>query len=294
MRKFLCVLLSLLLLTSCGRTTPISTNQAEGDPIDAQGTAIAVDPNGSNVKVDENNANGSSTSLTPPEGELDVATLADDPEVQFDAEMVPVEKGYSDTIGSFSFTTDSENAWASIDVSPDSEDLLLELTDDAGRKWSLHLPAGCVREETSIVISQVSDIKGETALGVPATGLYLYPSGLLFVKPATLSVEGDGEMALMTADAMGRNLMPGIPQGNEMADGRAAIRIDHFSSAALFTPDSMKDMGETLNSRLAWACEEMYKLALARTKNLLKEEMRIPVPPAMPQGCDTDESDNSR
>lgn len=295
MKRFLCVLLSLLLLTSCGRTAANPSNQPDGALFGSPELTEATSSSGSNANVDGNDASGASTLLAPPpEGELDVATLADDPDVRFDADMVPVEKGYSDTIGSFSFTTDSENAWASIDVSPDSEDLLLELTDDAGRKWSLHLPSGCVREETSIVISQVSDIKGETALGVPVAGLYLYPSGLLFVKPATLSVEGDGEMALMTADAMGRNVMPGIPQGNEMAEGRAAIRIDHFSSAALFTPDSLKNAGEKLNNKLAWACEEMYKLALARTKNLLKEEMRIPVPPAMPQGCDTDESDNAQ
>ena len=141
MKRFLCVLLSLLLLTSCGRTAANPSNQPDGALSGSPELTEATSSSGSNANVDGNDAGGASTLLAPPpEGELDVATLADDPDVRFDADMVPVEKGYSDTIGSFSFTTDSENAWASIDVSPDSEDLLLELTDDAGRKWSLHLP----------------------------------------------------------------------------------------------------------------------------------------------------------
>lgn len=188
-----------------------------------------------------------------------------------------IETGYLGTVE----IKQDENLSKSVSITPDTPDTKLSVTDSKGYTWTLTLPKGCVNGDTLIIMTVLSEIKGETGAGKPAGGVYLYPSGLEFVKPAALTVTGPGSEGglLISGDHAGKKLQFMAPDKSN--PGTSAL-VEHFSSSYLVDKNTFDGAKEKVKQ----LAREAYKDAEKRAKELLSEPLEVPPAPSFPITCE--------
>lgn len=214
------------------------------------------------------------------------SALPDVSDVKIDENMSrQTALNYDNTVGKVSFEQKDNGVRESVKVSPfDTKDATLTLKDESGRIWSLLLPAGCVPYNVEISMELLYGIKGETELGTPAAGVYFYPSGLEFEKPAILTVStGNTTSAICSAAYDGSGMKLAIPATVEKNSASNSVYLMHFSTAFLFDFDKGK---EQMKEGFKNYAKASYERACKEAEELLEQPITIPQAPSIPATCE--------
>lgn len=137
-----------------------------------------------------------------------------------------------------------------VEITPDGGTVSLEL--DTGVTVTLKMPAGALKEPTSITLSKVVSL---TAGGTPAFGVELFPPGLLFPVASTPTLTITGAPTGLATWLANSDGVAEPPSSSVGADGSIEIAIPHFSSAGAASPDSVPQFpltpGEMLYQQIA-------------------------------------------
>ncbi len=187
--------------------------------------------------------------------------------------------------GTVSFEKDESNR-VTLDFPADGIAKSVKLQDDAGLTWELIIPAEALDHPEKIRMSSMKSIHSD--LGEITGGVVLQPDGLRFLAPVTLRVSGGG----METAGM---LFSGSHQGDELelsivqkGQGAVEMQLFHFSTA--YATDS-----DAVIAELAETAQGQVRKLSALAKQMLKQPIEAPVPPAIPIEChhETEDQDNT-
>jgi hypothetical protein len=201
-------------------------------------------------------------------------------------------------VGSVTFDVDPTHN-ASLDYAVDNyKDQVLQMTDASGLTWTLTLPLSTLDYDQTITMTALSNITSKDIPGKIIGGVQLGPDGTTLSAPATITVNGAGEEAVLlffTGKQDGSNAELALP-ARDRAQNSATIF--HFSSfwsddiaAAKSAEDPnwgnyMKGLGNQLDG------------IIAKAEAQLQKPITYPVPPPSIDisGCKDDqrkEDDNA-
>ncbi|HOS68900.1 MAG TPA: hypothetical protein PL076_02290 [Bacillota bacterium] len=179
-------------------------------------------------------------------------------------------------LGAASFTVDTGNKVSgAVPLAGDA--LTLELTDNAGLHWTLKVPAGAVKWPETITMTALTDVRSSDIPGKLA-GVMLEPDGLRFDAPAQLTVSGSapgGSAIFLSGNANGSSVTFAMP-----GDKPNSTLVTHFSTLLLNWGDEDPDF-EAIRERGV----EMYKTLAQMAREMLKEKIKLPVPPSLSPHC---------
>jgi len=211
------------------------------------------------------------TQASPPAGKMTESL-----NVEFTEETtVPSGLEFPD-LGVASFAVDTGNRVSgAVPLAGDA--LTLDLTDSAGLHWTLKVPAGAVKWPETITMTALTDVRSSNIPGKLA-GVMLEPDGLRFDAPAELTVSGGapgGSSIFLSGNADGSSVTFAMP-----GDKPNSTFVTHFSTLLLNWGDEDPDF-ETIRERGV----EMYKVLAQMAKEMLKEKIKVPVPPSLTPHC---------
>ncbi|MEW6429772.1 MAG: chitobiase/beta-hexosaminidase C-terminal domain-containing protein, partial [Thermodesulfobacteriota bacterium] len=229
--------------------------------------------------VDGDTAIGAGESLRP----LQVLTLPDGEALITDLPPRRVAMAAS-ALGKVTFNRDGGHS-ASSTYPADGKAFHLQITDGAGRLWSLDIPGDALLVPTSIRISALKDIASATMPGVIGAGVFLEPDGLKFLAPATLTVTppaGGSPGMLLLGSGLGDNLEFGP---SVLGQGSVSTIIWHFSTAYV-SDDEMNAMEQQAMDALKERALADYASAKAAAAELLRQKpITAPAPPDLSFNC---------
>lgn len=177
-------------------------------------------------------------------------------------------------LGSTTFNIrESESALVTETFPMEGPEKSIQLRDEGNNMtWKLTVPEGALLNDTEIKMTLLYNISGSEATGELDSGVMLEPDGLDFIKPATLTAEGDYEYGFAySARQDGTNLDTACA---EIKDGNIALSVSHFSMYALkqMTQEEFDKLRESEISK----AEATLKEAIEEAKKVVKEPIMIP------------------
>lgn len=194
-------------------------------------------------------------------------------------------------VGSVQFEVDATHT-AALDYSVDNfEEQVLQVTDASGMTWTLSLPPGALDYDQTITMTALSNITSADIPGDLIGGVLLEPDGLILAFPATMTVSGVGEQAVLlffTGEQDGTAAEIALPTLDQSMTSAA---IFHFSAFWSDDVGNLK-MSEDPN----WlnymnSLNQNLETVLAAVEKLLNAPITYPVPPPSIDlsGCKDDE-----
>ena len=172
------------------------------------------------------------------------------------------------SLGNATFTVDN-SATATGEFTP-GETLSLSVTDGAGAKWTLEIPAGALLFPETVTMTILRDVQlgGDDMDG----GVLLSPDGLQFMIPAALTVTGNGcdeDSVILEGGHDGKNM---TFTEYETGDGSVSTTIEHFSIRT-------KARGKY------GASVSMLELLIDMGNEILRRPLEAPEPPSLTFKC---------
>jgi hypothetical protein len=191
-------------------------------------------------------------------------------------EKLPIEK--LNLPGNLTFTPDNGAARKTVFK---KKETTLQVEDSSGLTWKLTIPSNALVNEETITMTPLKDVKGTN--GGDLSGVLLKPDGLEFIVPATLTVTGNGIEGgwIYCADHSGMDPELALTQ---QVDGGIECKISHFSSVVADKSSPLSDPDKKAQ------IDRGAKKAIAKVKDLLKDDAELPEPPAVKLECLTDNS----
>lgn len=191
-------------------------------------------------------------------------------------ERLPIEK--LNLLGNLTFTPDNGAARETVFK---KKETTLQVEDSSGLTWKLTIPSNALVNEETITMTPFKDVKSTN--GGDLSGVLLEPDGLEFIVPATLTVTGNGIEGgwIYCTDHSGMD--PELALTRQF-DGGIECKISHFSSAVVDKSSPLSDPDKKAQ------IDGGTQKAIAKVKDLLKKDAKLPEPPAVKLECLTDDS----
>ena len=182
---------------------------------------------------------------------------------------------FVEPLGNATFTADNGNS-AKGEYIP-GEPFTLSLTDSAGTKWTLNIPANALFENTTITMTALRDVKidGEADFN----GVLMEPDGLTFSNAATLTVSGGNyskDNAMYESNHDGTGVMPLYFENDANS---ATANVYHFSSKL-----KGKYIPEKKPTKLDWIVAASYSMC--------RWSPDVPEPPSLSFKCQPNHANN--
>ncbi len=194
------------------------------------------------------------------------------------------------SIGDVKADVDEEKSISKV-FPADGTEISLKVTDANGAVWTLTLPGKALMEKTKIILTPLTNIRGDTSIGKITSGVRMEPSGLRFLTPANLSVSmpGNKQGLMLTGKNTGRDIDYAMM---DFSQEGVHSKIFHFSTAFfadIFENSKDSEIGKDPNF-IEWALNmtRVYEEARNAVKELLKQPLVIPPPPSITLNCKTE------
>lgn len=281
------------ILSAC--TSPVNINNNEegagnpGDDEAAPGAQVTANAEDSEDITDNSDTSNVSGAEAPSENSdtsdsLGNSSASDEFDLE-DTSDVTILEDYTGgnvkitdaDLGSTTFSVkESRSATVSETFTMDGPEKSIELWDEKRNvTWKLTVPEGALLSDTEIKMTLLYNLSGSESTGTLDCGVMLEPDGLQFVKPATLTADGDYEHAFAySAKHDGSNLDIAFA---ELKDSDIAIQVSHFSMYAL-KQMTQAEFDKLVKTEISKA-EAILKEAIEEAKLVEKEPITIiPLP----------------